>query len=168
MFAHAGRYEVFFQTRLLIHKILYTNQSYDGAPVQSQSQADHIYHTCAVYKHLHTILVCRYLNDTLIIIYFPLKCPRSQKGFTKHHEVSFWILARKRKANINIFTKHLTFSYFLPNQKLLNKKFPEVSKTLSQLNVTKHPYFDIYLNFKILQSFSYLISNPAMKPCHTV
>lgn len=34
-----------------------------------------IYHTYAVYKHLHTILVCSNLNDTLTVIYFPLKCP---------------------------------------------------------------------------------------------
>lgn len=99
-----------------------------------------------------TSISCGNLNDTLTIIYFSLKGPWSQKGLSEHHENWFWILLRKIRANIKILTKIPDFMLFLPNQKLLNKKFLEDSKTLSQINMTKHPYFGIYLNFKILQS----------------
>lgn len=148
MFAQAGQYAASFQTPLLLTRYC-TQISPMMEPLRNHKVRVIIDHTCAVYKHLHTILVYSNLLNTLTIIYFPLKCPWSQKGFSERHEIWFWILAGKRRGNIKIFTKYLTFWYFLPNQELLNKKFPEVSKTLSQLNVTKHPYFEIYLNFKI-------------------
>lgn len=137
----------------LVSKIPYTNQSCEGAPVQSQSEADHISHVCcssAFARHSNLQQFELYFDHLL----FSAEVLMISKGFSEHPEVWFWIFARRR-ANIKTFTKYLTFGMFLPNQRLLNQTFPEISKTLSELDVTKHPYFDIYQGIKILLSFSY-------------